>query len=402
MSTSKERAVEIMMETNQPPKGLDCYVQIRREIELAIAYTNFIPPSDSFEYFLTTHFQETASLIDLTLSSDSRMLPAVRGAMLMAAFAWRARVYSTPTERKRERLSFADNFRFSRYSSASDAFNLAKETETLVDEVSPHCEGRFTTIDLKKLGDAFWDSVQKASHEFVVVTGLNGAGKSVIVQGIKQFVGNCGGRVCIQKFPRPDGNLAGVILPVLEGKTSFDQRALQFLMLADALNTPVSSGQMVIFDRHPLLDSIVYGPEQEETVLLAARELYVDTPFWSIWVDRHPANCRERVSSRPTASRAFEKSREDMTRQQIKFGSLTMLPGMICVNNDIPETSEDSRRQVLNLSIQRAVASLITRGVIQRELVRQGVCPDIVRADNRVNEQFITSYREGFAQNINV
>ena len=150
-------------------------------------------------------------------------------------------------------------------------------------------------------------------------------------------------------------------------------------MLADALDERDVSDALRIYDRHPVVDALVYAPEEVgiHPTLLAAREMF-NNPIWTFVIDRHPSLALGSIETREANPRIFERQLEQMINQLIKLCGLTELPGCRWVNNDIPEG--ENLEGSLQLSVRRAAGAIHSSGIIERALVRQGVFDNFRKA----------------------
>ena len=380
-----ETMVATVMDSGATKDTTATYVAARRLLE---AHINCSLSLVDRSGFLIPDFPE--KLEDL-ISEVDESSPAIRAAFFMGVCAWRSLQHNMPSFDRSPALehSFSQIFSERNYRLR----RLSNKAESLTAAITLPLDGRFTHIDMNALRRDFWETIQAGTQEMVVITGLNGAGKTTIIEGLMGFLRACGLKTQSVKFPRAEGPLASVILPVLRGEQPIDERALQFLMIADAAATPVSGGEFIVYDRHPLIDTFAFGPSGTEVAFLAAREAFLPAALWTVVVDRHPANCQQRIEQREAPARIFERGLEAMARQQLRFMALTLLPGLIVVNNDLPSRDEE---RVLKASADRVIGALLQRRVIQRALVRQGLCRD-VGADGagRIIEKAIRAHPGG-------
>lgn len=353
---------------------IPAYIECRRQLETALSQS--FHPSQGYLDLL-----DSPDFVADRLGDTGH--PSVQAAFLMAAAAHRAAVYARPDTQTPP---------FSKFWDYRPTRELARESEALVARLLPKTRGLIATIDLDATRDRFWQSIKNGDQEGVIVTGLDGSRKSTTIKSLIGFMRRLGLKVSEIKFPRTDSSLGSLAKSVLRGEEMMDPRALQFLMLADALDY-LPGNDFSVYDRHPTADALIYGPAgQFEVSLLAARELFISSPHWLIIIDRHPANCLTRVNAREGDPELFEQGLTQMIDQTIRFASLTTLPGAVLVNNDIPPGNVTS---VLALSAQRVTASLTSRGTIQRALVQQGVSKGLNEANHLVWKEFGHSVSNG-------
>lgn len=79
----------------------------------------------------------------------------------------------------------------------------------------------------------------------------------------------------------------------------------------------------------------------------------------------------EEVTKRKADPRIFERQRDQMIDQFIRFAGLTVLPGTSWINNDIPQNPGTSKNWVIELSMRRFFGSVFASGILQRHLIKQ-------------------------------
>lgn len=365
---------------------VDTYVRARRQLDLAVTNV-FNPPDGSMsEYYARGPYElrNLAPQLDSEAAKSTASAKAIEAALLMTALAFRARAFSHEWEIRNgtdQRIEFSDPYKMG-WPGYSQASELAKKYGELVEDLVPSSRGLFTMINIDNLRETFWRSIDSGAQETVTFTGLNGAGKSTIIAGLDRFFRGCGLKIDIVKFPRTETEIGSLVDDALHGRKRFDPRTIQFLFVADALNEEVTSSNLTVYDRHPQVDALVYADDDIlQAVLMSARELFVRRPMWTLIVERHPARCQERVVSREQDPRIFETGVEKMTEQAIRYGELTTLPGVICVGNDLPTDPGHDLGWAKKVSVRRVISSLSSRGILQRELVREGITPDLNRAN---------------------
>lgn len=373
IDTARKRAAEILSASKE---DVNLYIKTRRQMEIVFA--------DSF------YRPEPPLLLPPVLPSsvaehlDDPEHPSVQAAFMMAAVAHRAGVYAKPESQVPP---------FSEFWGYYKTWRLARESEMLVQNLLPRTDGLFVHIDLTAIRNNFWQSIDKGQQEGIIITGPDGSGKSTVVRSLVGFLARLGLQVSTVKFPRPDSTAGTSAKSVLRDNTDMDPRALQFLMLADVLNFSPENDTLTVYDRHPIADSLIYGPPgPSEISLLAARECFVDRPHWLVITERHPTSCLERTQGREGKPERFEQGVEQITEHLVRFAGLTAFPGAIWVNNDFP-TTDMGPDQAIGHSAQRVVAGLASKQVIQRALTRQGVCSNLAKANFCVQEEFLNSWK---------
>lgn len=357
---------------------VDTYILQRRKIEEAIV--------NSFK----RGSRRMSDLLDTTIDSATSFLnpnsPVTAAAMHMAALAYRAYLY---LDSETPKVSFSQLWQ------GTHVHKLAEQSEVLAEGIQPITQGHFVNVDLQKHKEAFDNQIANGNPEGIILTGLNGVGKTTVLKSLLKYLDLCGLKTEVLKFPRSNGPLSDTILPILSANKTINASALQYLMIADALDSQITdSDALRVYDRHPIADALVYGPPSTQIPILASREIF-QNPNWIIVIDRHPAAAMKGVENRHGNKRIFEQKLEQMVDQVIKFAALTALPGCRWINNDVPSQAGDvSSEWSTEISKRRVVGSLITSGVINRALVRQGIKRTLVSAEDHAYDKFFINMQE--------
>lgn len=373
----RERLREALMDS---ATEVDRYARSRRIVEKAIYASVENTHGVQYLYDLPCN-------VSRTLDDSS---PEVFAAMLMGAVSYRGYLYQDARTRQ---LSYPEIWH------GTSLQLMAEKCESIVSGIAPKNQGLFTSIDIDQCRLAFTQGIVTMQPENVILTGLNGVGKSTTMSSLLSYLEYCGLEAQALKFPRVEGPLSDKIIQVLKGEIDLDPRALQYLMMADAIDyalrdTGENDTDLQIYDRHPIVESLVYGGVQSQPSLLAARELFVDRPSWVVILDRHPAAALNSVRNRESDPRIFESKLEAMVEQTINFAALTALPGVRWVNNDISQMESQTveigpNTWDVEVSKRRVVGSLITSGVVSRALIRQGKFTEEANAMAHAKNVFI-------------
>lgn len=351
---------------------VNSYVLQRRKIEEAVINSFNTNPTGSMSVLLET-----------SVNSASRYLnpnsPATVAAMYMAAIAYRAYLYSD--DDKTPKKSFSQIWR------GTPVEKLTEKSEQMAEGIQPTTQGSFVNIDLQAHRQAFGAQIDSGNSEGIILTGLNGVGKTTMLKSVVKYLEICGLSTEVIKFPRSNGLLGEVILNVLSGNEKISASSLQYLMVADALddNGTSDTDALRVYDRHPIVDSLVYGPPNTQIPMLASRELF-QNPNWIIVIDRHPVAAKA-VKDRQGSKRIFEQKLEQMVDQVIRYAALTALPGCRWINNDVPSGQRGDYQEdwCTEVSKRRVVGSLRTSGVVNRALVRQNIEDSVKNADDHAS-----------------
>lgn len=233
------------------------YIGAARVVQEAIAVA-IDPGSDEQSQKMSP--ENVAHLLDLSR-------PAVKAAMMDGAISFRGYLYKDP----RFPVPIES---YTQVWKDTPLAHIAAKCEGELEGIKPSFDGRFTHVSLAEMRQTFDANLANRAPEHIVVTGLNGVGKSTIIDAFSKFTEHIKIKTQVIKFPRPEGPLSSVIKRVLSGKEKLDLNALQMLFLSDALDSPPKHETLVIYDRNPLRDSLVYGPRNGlETTILAAQEM---------------------------------------------------------------------------------------------------------------------------------
>lgn len=301
--------------------------------------------------------------------------PATIAAMLLGAISSRAHLYRNP-------FSPQEPIKYREIWKETPLESLAAKCDEIVEEIRPNFSSKFAEISLVNMKAEFLNNIKEGGPEHIILTGLNGVGKTLMIRALRDIIKVTGINGKIVKFPQPKGLLSETIQKILKGRDNFNSQALQMLFLSDALSLPEEPETLLVFDRHPQTDALVFGPESLETTILTARELFPGS-YWTFIIDRHPLAAKSDVSKRKQEPRIFERDLEKMVDQVIRFAKLTVLPGTIWVNNDIPENSKISSYPV-RLSVRRFIGAILNNGVLQRHMLKQGRAENYEEASSKL------------------
>ena len=182
----------------------------------------------------------------------------------------------------------------------------------------------------------------------------------------------------------PRGELFDSINSFLHGKKKLNPNAAQFLMLADAANTEVSSGKLTIMNRHAMFDAMVYGSNELQPTVLSTHPLF-NVITHTIIVDRLPTVALESVKKRGTEQRIFEKRLDQMFDLHMKYASLTYLPGVRWLNTDF---DAKTIKEQINSSVNRLFYYVKSFGILQRTMVKLGLAENYVHASIDLEDKF--------------
>lgn len=362
---------------------LEEYRYIQRGIQKAIRAT--LEPSQYGQYDPTSGLGSALiHLNELPQSVQNRFdpqNPLVIAGMLIGAVSLRAWVY-------RSEVDGYKNTGYEEIWKGTKLHKLSATCEEAVAEIVPKTHGKFVAIETKAMHTEHRNALHSGTREHIVLSGLNAAGKSKLIKFFSEFLKTCDINVKIAKMPRPDGPLSEVIGSALRHGLKIKGDALQLAFLSDALDFDPEPDALMVFDRHPLTDALVYGPERITRLVLSAREVVNDI-YQTFIIDQHPMACALKVKGREVSPRIFENEVEKMVEQLIRFASLTVLPGVHWINNDIPVRDSDPTNLNIQTSIERFVGCVFFSGVLQRYLLKEGKFNSYSQASDFIYQKWL-------------
>lgn len=375
----RETLVNILMDSASCPNEY-----ARQSYEVHAAVTAVLEPIDDEPWHALDRLYRLPGAVQHRFDVKT---PAARAAVVMGAVAHRAYLYDSAKNRPewREYSEIWYGTRLARY---------AEQGELIASGIAPRLKTACVSVDLQAMHRQHEERLRSAKvKEKVVLTGLNGAGKTTAITAVGEFAKECGIGVTVTKFPRTtDGPFANLNKDVLSGAESMNSPAMQLMFVADALDKHVSGATLHIYDRHPIRDTLVFGPLGMETALLAAGELFTsDSVVWTFIMDRHPPSALDSVGKRKSEPRIFERKVEQMTHQLGRLAALTALPGVRWIDANFPPDEPNAVRW----ACARLIGSMISTGVFGRALVRQGKVGSVDEGQELVRDVFWTGEGEG-------
>lgn len=262
---------------------------------------------------------------------------------------------------------------------------LAAKCDEMVEDLKPQLDGKYTHVNLVEMQADFVKNLEDGNKETLVVTGLNGVGKSTQIKALMSFLRMCNIKSELIKFPRVDGLFGKLLTDILSGKTKTDPRALQHTMFADALDKKHQSDTFIVHDRDPRRDAPVYGPLNMVVSLLAANEIF-EGNLWTVILDRHFKRTHTEVENRKVKPRIFEKKIDAMIDQYLRYAGLTYLPGVIWINGDTASTTDNS--WPIEYTMRKFFGGIFSTGAIQRHMLQHGLTNSTKTADGFLRTSF--------------
>lgn len=260
---------------------------------------------------------------------------------------------------------------------------LAGKCEENVENLSPRLENPTTTVSLEKIKEERIIKIKELGDEILVFAGPNGTGKDFMIKYLSNFLRFIKLEYVVHKMPDPNGKLFPDIDLFLRGKKPLKPAAAQFLFLADAFDTDVSSGELNIFNRHTAVEAMVYGPKELQTTVLSTHPL-LNSVVQTIIIDRCPASAQNSVHTRDIEPRVFEKNTEQVLHQRVRYAELTKLPGFRVINADFGGSESEQKVR----SVNRLLSTVLQIGIIQRQMVKKGVVDNLDRANQILSDAY--------------
>lgn len=359
----------------------DTYVQIVDTVQRAtMASLAPIPSDDPY----TVGSQIRIQLPDRVARDLDPRSPMTRAAMMSGAVGYRGYMFRDLPEIQEQmrKWSFAELWH------ETSLARIAQDAEDSVGSIQLQLNGPIARISLPDFRD-FLQGVEQGRREHVVITGLNGCGKTTVIEAIKRLTAIVGIAPQFIKFPRPDstyGQHARSFLNKEDGYTS-NNGAIQFVFLADAIDHEFGPNEIGIFDRHPVVEGMVYPQDDAVArMMLASQELGSSPAYRAVIIDRHPALTLDAVRKREATPRVFEQDMERMADHLVRFAALTTLPGYYWVSADT--TGENMSQPAILRAQMRALRTIIYSGTLQRYMLREGMAESYEAAEKTLMDAY--------------
>ena len=368
MSTSREIFAEHILRVNN--RLVNQYVNLRHEASLLMASMDVKPSGEMGDFYQRQWIEDSFVKAATAVNHDVKV--AVADSMVWAQRGWLYQEFGY-----REAPGFLLK---------SMPCCIRPEIEVSIDLVSkivPVTEGNFTTISLSDLARRS-EVLKQKPGETMAILGLNGVGKTTVIDAFKNFCESIGTKMKHVKFPRNDSPVSALIKSIGEGKVQIDPGARQLLFAADLLDywqSEENNVPIVLADRLPIFDGMVYPDDDTAKLLSLACLEAANYPITPIIIDRHPLVCMAAVKSRPTSPRIYERKLEQMALQTANLVALSELPGVRVVNTD----GIDPKSCKFCAGI-KVVDAAISSGIFARALVCCGQFDNIFLAREYVKK----------------
>ncbi len=352
---------------------LDEYKHANSEIQWGVQYSQLrFPPSNYYSIYGDSKPARVASRLDPSHT-------ATRAAMWINAISTRSRLNSL-----QETVSGGLHRTISNIWKETDLAKLAEEAEASLEAVKPKLTNEVASVNVEQMKEERLRKIKSGDQEFLVFTGPNGVGKDFLIGWLQRFLDFSGIPHNVTKMPNPEGALFPTIDKFLQHQLPLNKNAAQMLFLADALDTTISSATLGILNRHPSVESLVFGEENLQPASLALHPLF-NSVFHVFIVDRHAAIAQAEVHKRAAKPRIFETNLEPVLEQQRRFAALTALPGHRWLNTDFE--AKDLGTQI-TFSVNRLLCMVQESGVVQRRMVKMGMAENYVHANTIYEEKY--------------
>ena len=152
------------------------------------------------------------------------------------------------------------------------------------------------------------------SGKFIVIEGLDGAGKTAQAVELADFLRQAGKDVFATKEPTVNSDAGKKIKQILRGEISASKLGLQELFVQDRkehlekeIIPALRQGKSVVCERY-VFSTIAYGASEELSVdLLAKMNDNFLLPDLTVFIDVSPESCVKRIESRGDPKELFEK-----------------------------------------------------------------------------------------------
>ena len=194
--------------------------------------------------------------------------------------------------------------------------------------------------------------------KFIVMEGLDGAGKSVQIDLLAEYFKKNGKKVIVTREPTLDSTAGIKIKQALKEEISVEPLELQKLYVQDRkehlenkIMPALEKGEFVISSRY-VFSTIAYGGSDglDVDLLVKMNDNFL-LPDLTIIIDVDPESCIKRIEGRGTPKELFEQ-KEKLSKVNViykkipdMFENVVMIDG----NRPIPEVFEDIKKAVKNI-----------------------------------------------------
>lgn len=260
---------------------------------------------------------------------------------------------------------------------------LPMEVMSMLRELSPPTQLGATRVSLEEYRQRRQQKIARRMPELLVLTGLNGVGKTTAIEAIYDFAELAEipfGRV---KFPRADHWIGQSLRKVLVSDKPCNTEARQMIFLADVLDWIMESEMMDNFgiaDRLPGIEGMVYADEIGRVLSLATLDM-LPAVVTTIVLDRSVHGCQTAIKQRGTAPRILEREVQAMHAQRVRYWGLRHLDGTTIVNIE----GNGNVKSDVHWSRVKVVETVGRAGVWQRRLLQQGRVSNLDKANELTN-----------------
>lgn len=193
--------------------------------------------------------------------------------------------------------------------------------------------------------------------KFVVVEGLDGAGKSAQVDLLANYLKQCGKEVIATKEPTIDSEAGKKIKQAIGGRIVIEPLELQKLFIQDRrqhlenqIIPALKEDKFVVSSRY-VLSTLVYGKADDLDIdLLLKRNDNFISPDLTIIVDAAPELCIDRIEKSRPERELFEKQGKLAKVREFYKNVADRFENVFIVNGELPvsEVFENIKKLVKN------------------------------------------------------
>ena len=241
--------------------------------------------------------------------------------------------------------------------------------------------------------------VEDGAPEFLIVTGINGCGKTTTIKLLRHAINSLGMEVMESKFPRRDSPVGAFILESLRSGFTMSSGANQIMFLADMadwLGGLEKVRSLILSDRLPPVDAMIYS-QGWGLALSVSMLTQLEHILNVVILDRSPVASFESVKRRSIKPRALESSAELLALAQLKiYQVFSNMAGARILSVDRVDGITP------NLYLKLIDQALIQTGILPRHYMRQRLSPAMAqeKADDAIWALFNDIKRPGVMEEI--